>query len=226
MKQVFGLLLIFIFFSGCQPQKKSTVRATTTTTANISNTLGLGGLSAQCGTTSSSAVLGAIYDDTQSLNQLGSFQDRVVSLLSATMYPEDIGQVSSLSTDTTTGVRFTGTIKLNTSGAVVSAQSNLVISIYDSIWQQNRISNPSEQPIKLTFNPSNGAVISGQFNTTNGLGYFTVQDQYGSVRFDGQYDAQYFSGTVTFQNTVSVSGTATSGGLGQFKTLTCGLFQK
>lgn len=208
-----SLLIILCLVAACSP-KKDSVRSTRSAGANI------GGLGVnQCPNGASN--IGAIYDNGQILSS-GTFEDRVRALLSATMLPQDVGSISSMPTDST-GVRFSGKMKLDTNGNVVAAQSIIRVDVYDSIWLQNRMSNPNEQAIQIEFDPAAGATITGQFNMQSGQGYINLHDQYGDVRFTGTLDAQYFSGTVTFQNTVSVVGSPAQGTLGQFYILRCGI---
>lgn len=205
----FTLLLMLLMVAACSP-KKDSVRSARTVGSNI----GTLGVANQCPNGASN--IGAIYDQT------GNLENQVRALLSATMLPQDIGSVSSLPTDST-GVRFAGKMKLDANGNVIGAQSKILIEVYDSIWLQNRLSNPNEKAIQIEFDPASGATITGQFNMQTGQGYINLHDQYGDIRFTGAIDAQYFSGTVSFQNTSSVVGAASQGNLGQFYILRCGI---
>lgn len=224
MKRPIQKLTLFIIllaaFSSCQ-QKKDSVRAQVNPFATVgAGIAGLGSVSATCAQGQSS--MGAIYDSANA----ATFQNRVKSLLTATMYPEDVGTVGASINDTT-GVRFAGTMYLDSSGNVISSSSNLTISVYDSVWYNNSLANSSEQPIPLEFNPSSGASLTGQFNVTSGQGYLLVKDNYGEIRFDGTITSQYFSGTVTFKNYTNVTGqNAASGSLGQFMINSCGIVRK
>lgn len=222
MKNLVTVFTLLFLLASCQQKKSTGARANLVNSGN-SGITSLGGSLGACNSTSQ--VVGTIFDG--GTNVSGSFQDRVVALLSATVLPQDVGTVSSAANDASgTGIRFTGSVKLNQTGAVVAAQSSVEIDVYDSIWLQNKTYNPTEEPIKLGFSVADGSTLSGQFNLTTGQGYLVLKDQYGQIRFDGQLDAQYFSGTISFANTSSVSGTAASGTLGQFKTLTCGFFSQ
>ncbi len=175
-------------------------------------------------TSLTSSVYGTIYDGTSSSYD---FENRAKALLSVTLSPSQVGNISAGQADQT-GVRFSGKIKLDGSGNVVSAQSRVLISVYDSIWLMNRYSNPSEQEIRIDFDPNagKGATISGQFNTSTGQGYVSMRDSYGEVRFEGTIDAQKLSGVVSFQNTSNVAGGApASGVLGQFYIQRCAFLQ-
>ncbi len=219
MKRLTLLLILMVGFTACQP-KKDSVRANA---AALGGSVAGFGLTGQCA--SGMSNIGAIFDSGQS-SIYGNFESQVKSLLSATVLPEDIGSIAAGSNETT-GVRFAGTLFLETSGQVVASKSKLAVTVYDSVWYQNSLTNPSEQGILLEFNPAKGATISGSFAPTTGQGFLLVKDQYGEIRFDGSYNAQYFSGTVTFKNTANVTGAqATSGSLGQFVINSCGIIKK
>jgi hypothetical protein len=220
MKKITFLLMVLGALSACQP-KKDAVRAAAISNTGLTGIAGQG-LTNQCAQGQSN--LGAIYENTQTLGL--SFQDRVKSLLTATMSPSEVGTVGS-GLNETTGVRFAGVIKLDANGNVVQANSKLTISVFDSIWYQNSLLNPSESAILLEFDPAAGAIITGQFNLSTGAGSFSVKDQFGEIRFDGTFNAQSFSGTVTYRNTTNVTGAAAaSGTLGQFLINTCGIIQR
>lgn len=205
------LLIVLALMAGCNP-KKSSVKATTATISGVE-------VGTQClGATSSQ--IGTIYD---SSNMSYDYNNRVKALLSATVRPEEVGYISNGQADPT-GVRFSGAVKLDANGNVISNQSRVTISVYDSIW----LANQSAGEIKLEFDPNagRGATITGQFDTSSGAGTLILHDNYGEIRFNGQIDAQRMSGTVTFQNSSNVSGgAALSGTLGQFYIQRCGFLQ-
>lgn len=221
------LKLSFLFvlaatISACQP-KKDTVRGQTNPLYNpINGVTGLGNINATCVQGQSQQTLGAIIDNIQP----ATFQSRVVALLTATMMPEEVGTVGASLSDST-GVRFKGNIYLDANGNVVSSSSSVTVTVYDSIWYNDYIINPSVEGIALNFSPSTGGSITGQFSNTTGVGYFLVKDSYGEIRFDGTITSQTFSGNVTFRNYANVTGQAnTSGSLGQFQISTCGFVRK
>ncbi len=200
------LVIVLALMAGCTP-KKNTVKAATATISGVE-------VGSQCLGTSTNQY-GTVFDNT---NMSYDFANRVKALLSVNIKPEEIGLVSGAQADPT-GVRFSGTVKLDSAGNVISDQSKVTISVYDSVWLNNRYTNPNEQEIKLEFDPKagRGATISGQFDTSSGTGILILHDNYGEIRFNGQIDAQRMSGTVAFQNSTNVSGgAALSGTLGQF----------
>lgn len=222
LKQLSFLVLLVAAFSACQP-KKDTVRGQTNPLYNpINGVTGLGNIGVACAQSQTQSTMGAITDSMQP----GTFSDRVKALLTATMYPQDVGTVGS-SLGETTGVRFTGTVYLDANGNVNASSSNVKITVYDSIWYTDYLTNPSTDGIPLDFNPSQGATLSGQFNVTSGQGYLLMKDSYGEIRFDGTITSQTFSGNVTFRNSANVTGqAAASGSLGQFTISSCGIIRK
>lgn len=205
-----------IALGACSP-KKSSVKA------NVGNSSAtIAGVSTeQCAGTTSSTI-GNIYDN--SANSF-NFESQVKGLLSATISSYDVGMVSSAA-NSATGVRFSGAIKLDANGNVVPAETRILISVYDSIWQMNKITNPNEVEIQLAFDSTKGATISGQFNTQSGDGFLSLKDQYGEVRFEGKVDAQSFSGNLKYQNTVNVDGGSPAAGtVGQFYINRCGILK-
>ncbi|MGZ3690695.1 MAG: hypothetical protein ACXVAX_04290 [Pseudobdellovibrio sp.] len=212
------LLLLVTLVSACS-QKNNSVTSSVATISGVAV-----GANCSSSTNISSNMVGTIYDT--SANSY-NFQNQVAALLSVNLQPSEVGTVSAAQADQT-GVRFTGTVKLDSSGNVVGAQSKVTISIYDSIWLMDRYTNPNEQEIRIEFDPTlgKGAVLSGQFDPSSGQGYLSMRDSYGEVRFTGTIDAQKLSGQVSFQNTTNVTGGApASGVLGQFYIQRCGFLQ-
>ena len=211
------VLLALTLLAACSP-KKSSVKANIGAPATI-NIAGVA-TGTQCVNTSQnqSQNTGIIIDNSgNSMN----FERQVKALLSATTNPSEVGTISAQAIGT--GVGFAGLIKMDANGNIVGAQSNVTITVYDSIWQMNQT---AANLIELKFLPTNGSTISGQFNVTSGDGFLSLTDKYGEVRFEGKIDAQNFSGTVRFTNTASViGGTPASGNLGQFQIQRCAIFK-
>lgn len=207
------VLLALTLLAACSP-KKSSVKANIGAPATIN----IAGVATGTSCVNTSQNSGYIYDNSASSY---NFETQVKALLSATTNPSEVGSISAQATGT--GVGVTGLIKMDASGNVVGAQSNLLITVHDSIWQ----TNPTEEnKIKLNFTPANGSTLSGQFNVTSGDGFLSVADKYGEVRFEGKIDAQNFSGTVRFTNlTTVIGGTPASGALGQFQIQRCAIFK-
>lgn len=211
--------LTLLTIAACSPKKQG-VRSTLNRSAisvGIVNNSNINSNFCQQGV----SPIGTIYDqgNTQtSLYTSGSFEERVKGLLSVTVNPEEVGQISSAATDTT-GVRFQGAIKVDANGNVNLQQSSMLIKVYDSYVLQY----PEQfQAIEVAF----ATATAGQFNMQNGQGYILFRDQYGEVRFDGTMDAQYFSGTVSYKNYSHISGSAPAQGqLGQFYVARCGIFK-
>lgn len=213
---VLGISLIA--FSGCKPATKQGVRSYNATVRNdIVNNGGTGGtggpvLNPTC--TNGQSAIGAIFDTSTNAH---SFEQRVKMFLSATTPPEDVGSISSDPTNNSTGVRFQARIRLDSSGHVIAQESQLAIKVYDSFVTGD------VGPIPVTINTAH----AGQFNLQTGQGYVTFRDNYGEVRLEGHINTQYFQGTVSFANTVTVipNSSPASGVLGSFSITTCGVIQ-
>lgn len=205
------ILIALTLLAACSPKKNSVKANATNGTATIAGV----STGACTGVTTS---VGTIYDNANSYN----FENQVKGLLSATTSPYEIGSISSQG-NASTGVRFNGAIKLDASGNVVAAQTNMKITVYDSIWLANQT---QANLIEIVFSTAKSSTITGQFNATSGDGFLSLKDQYGEVRFQGKIDAQNFSGTVSYQNATNVLGGApASGTLGQFFIQRCAILQ-
>lgn len=195
------------------------VASGTTTNANGTTNLTTGSITTSCPNTIS--PIGTIYGSTSSQPSLydsGNFETNVKLFLSATVDPNEVGTISSNPSDNT-GVRFQGIIKKDQNGNVTLNQSKIIIKVYDSLLLQN--SSLQAIPVEI-----NGA-SSGQFNPSTGTGYIVFKDQYGEIRLEGRYDANSFSGTVSYVNytTVIQNQSPASGQLGQFHIASCSIFQ-
>ncbi len=216
MKKMLILSLVSVLMVACNPKKNTTVRSATgvrTTGSPI-----VGGLTNTC--TQGQFQIGTIYDSGNQQPDLynsGTYEQRVKSFLSATVNPQEVGQISGAQWENT-GVRFQGVIKLDAAGKVQLAASKLIIKVYDSYVLQST----GVEPIPVSIE----AASEGQFNPQTGVGYVVYKDQYGEVRLDGRYDAQNFSGTVSYRNYVSYnSSTPAQGQLGQFLIARCAIIQ-
>lgn len=211
MKKLTLLTLALFVMAGCNP-KKNAVKANVATISGVT-------VGTQCTTTTQNSNVGTIYG-----SNAFSFEAQVKALLSATTNPAEVGNISAGQADST-GVRFSGNVKLDANGNVVGAQSKVRITVYDSVLLYDN----TAQPIVLDLDPNaagKNIQISGQFSTSTGDGYISIRDQYGEIRFQGIIDAQRFSGTVTFANTQNVTGgQPASGTLGQFWIQRCSFLQ-
>lgn len=223
---IFIALTLMTLLVACNP-KKNGVRSNVGGRTGVNGGAGVMATSTQCmntnmnmGGMNSSTNTGYIYDSNNSFN----FENQVKALLSATMSPYDIGSISSSGPQLDgSGVGFTGSVQLDQNGNVNTAQSSVVITVYDSVWVANQIAS---NLIPISFGPNTGtnATVTGQFNFSTGEAVLNLKDQYGEIRFNGRVDAQNFSGTVTFQNATSVLGGGNAGGtLGQFMIQRCAL---
>lgn len=214
-KILFGFMIL-AFITSCN--KNNNDRGVNTRLNQVSN---LNNMGQTC--VNGNSNVGTIYDQNGGFSLTsGSFEDRVKALLSATINPSEVGSISAGPSDST-GVRFTGTIKVESSGQVTLSATKIKILVYDSyvLNSQYAADGKKFEPIPIEFT----SAAEGRFDST-GSGYVVFRDSYGEIRFDGQYDNQYFKGTVSFRNTQSVlGGTAAQGTLGQFYVARCGIIQ-
>ena len=207
------VLLALTLLAACSP-KKSSVKANIGAPAAIT----IAGVTTGTSCVNTAQNTGIIFDS--SANSY-NFETQVKALLSATTNPAEVGTISAQASGT--GVGFAGLVKMDASGNVVSANSSVTITVYDSIWFANQT---AANLIELKFLPANGSTLSGQFKVTSGDGFLSVADKYGEVRFEGKIDAQNFSGTVRFTNlTTVIGGTPASGVLGQVQIQRCAIFK-
>lgn len=213
MKKIILMSLVSILMVACNPKTDSKV-----TTVGTRNNLSANVFGNTC--SQNQFPIGTIFDSGAqqvSLYSTGAYQDRVKAFLSATVNPQEVGQISSAQWDTT-GVRFQGVIKLDPAGNVVLAASRIMIKVYDSYLLQST----TAQPIPVSIN----AASEGHFDMQSGLGYVIFKDQYGEVRLDGRFDAQNFSGTFSYRNYVAFdNSTPAQGQLGQFLIARCAIIQ-
>lgn len=204
---VSGLLVV----ASCSP-KQNSARLSYSSGGIRSNTNGNQMTFPTC-SSSGQSTYGAIYDANSSYD----FETRVKNLLSATVSPTEVGSISPLA-NASTGVRFQGAIKLDSSGNVISSASKLSVKVWDSYT-----STQGAQPITIEINTAAG----GAFNKSTGVGYVVFKDNYGEIRLDGTFTNQYFQGQVSFKNSVTVvqNGQPAQGNLGQFYIATCGILQ-
>lgn len=217
MKQVIIFTVLVLAFVGCSPKKAS--KRTASMRTAISGTVGsYTPVANSCGQNQSN--IGTIYDQGSSFN--GSFESQVKGLLSATVDPAEVGQISGAPNDST-GVRFQGQFKINSNGSVDLAQTKIIIKVYDSYVVQSAMDGSNQyQAIPIEF----AQAAAGQFNMQTGSGYVVFRDQYGEIRFDGTLSGDYLSGQVSFVNTTNVTGgAAASGVLGQFYVARCGIIK-
>jgi len=235
MKKVILTAIIGFILSGCNPGSSNSNRSAVTRNgipvSNNQNQTGVITTTCQQG----QSTFGTIYEQSYSVQSQqyiqynSSFEDRVKGLLSVLINPGEVGSISGYDSDTT-GVRFQGTIKVDASGNVVPAQTKLYIKVYDSYVLNGALDSNGQKysPIPISFDGKAGQNVTGQINLQTGVGSIVFSDQYGSIRFDGQYDnSGLFRGTVSYSNTVTVvQGQAPSSGiLGQFYIARCAFIQ-
>ncbi|MCE3010348.1 MAG: hypothetical protein LW875_07030 [Proteobacteria bacterium] len=152
-----------------------------------------------------------------------TFQEAVKALVSATVNPNEVGQVSNRN-----GVILYGDVQLDGAGNATT-QSKMMLEIRDSYVGQTGADGKVIEAIRISMalstNPSQRSYVR------NGQAELFFADQYGWIRLKGTYDGSWFQGSeVEFQNSTvyqgASQGSAPRGGyLGGFYVQTCGFFR-
>lgn len=172
---------------------------------------GAGVYSATC--SNGQDAVGMIFDGGNSTN----FRTQVAAYVSSWMDPNSLGMIDGGQNSTQTGVDFRGKFRFDGSGQVVRQDTGVIITIIDSYSAQGQ---PAIAPADYT-----QKVVAGSINTGSRTFEVTMQDQYGYVKFTGQFDNNFAWGQVQFANSRSVNNMyqPQSGTLGAFKIAKCGL---
>lgn len=147
--------------------------------------------------------------------------DDVKALVSATMNPDEDMRLPIH------GIGFEGNISVN-GGSVLNlgagqssvngGASNMVVWIIDDLTVRENI-----EPIGIGFRvPENGAQIQGTVG--NGIANLTFSDNYGTIRLNGNYNSQYYQGTIEFRNNDGLRPNQNIV-LGNFRIQTCAFFR-
>lgn len=201
------LALAALTLSACAKKDDSVVRVaerTTNVTAQDANSAG------HCA--NKSVNWGKIFDPNASVQ----FESQVKGFVSATMDPELLGSISG-DINGKTGVDFCGIFKFDSVGNLVPSASAVNIKIFDSYAVDTTLS-PQVPPYTVSFSKG----MQGYVNHTVRQVDVTFQDDYGVIRFKGEFNDQYVQGLVYYQNKTAVSGFSPSNGeqvLGTFRVL-------
>lgn len=203
------LILLAAFaltMSACAKKDTSSVRV-----AGRANVTGSSINNGNCSTTSA----GKIYDSYGST----SFESRVKSFVSATMDPNAIGTVDA-NLNSNMGVFLYASFKYDSSGNIDISNSGFTMKIYDSYVNQY-YNGQVIQPYSIQFTNASSGAINRSAKTFTA----TFKDTYGDITFSGSYGSgNIISGTVSYNNYTSVSGSSVSSGtLGQFSIYSCSL---
>lgn len=218
-KALLGLMLLGLVLMGCQPKQESASVAVQGRTARSGSTTG--GLNSS--TSGISTLNGYVYADE---SYQDGFQDAVTGFLDASVPSEYVGFVSAMGRNNT-GVFFGGRVALAngalrgaTNGQVaVQTGSRILITVYDEFTGTRDQSGQTIPPIPVYLPNASGYV-------TGNNAYLRFADDYGWVEMQGQFDASYFRGTITWDNQRRYDGQMGSAGtLGSFEVPTCEFFQ-
>jgi hypothetical protein len=153
-------------------------------------------------------------------SQQESFMQKVLDLVSSTLSPDLFGYVSCQHADST-GIRFKGYIEVDGNGNVALGRSSLRLVIWDSEAGKQTADGETIPEYPIDFD----RVQSGSMQGNHAELVFA--DEYGEIRFSGNYDQNYYRGTLSFRNNKSVDGGAPRSGTfpGEFVVKTCGFFR-
>ncbi len=166
---------------------------------------------------------GEVYVDPTESN-LSLFQKSVEYLVSATMDPQLLGQVSGRSRDNT-GVRFQGFVDTQANGSINLQNTSLRLVIWDDLVGKTAEDGKTINEISITFGSAASGSIQG--NTIHLLFKDEVppEQQYGEIRLDGTFQADAFRGTIGFtnyKNAVPGEQPHSANPMGNFIISTCG----
>lgn len=212
-KMMLGALVAIAFsMSACAKKDSGAVRVAgrTTGTAVTQNT----SAATTCGNASMS--WGKIFDPYAS----PQFESQVKSFVSATLDPQSLGSISGNINDKT-GIDFSGVFKFDSAGNLIPSSSSLIIKIFDSYVGQVYEGQTIVPYIVEFTNASDGV-----YNRTTRQLSVRFKDAYGEIVFTGQVNNQMVEGTVTYSNSVAVSGyQPAQGSLGSFRGYSCALIK-
>jgi hypothetical protein len=146
-------------------------------------------------------------------SQKDLMREAVQVLVSPTMNADAVGDIRSISVSGNIGIQ--GNQQLAT-------DSSLQLVITDSYVGQTE-DGATIEPIVIRLRGTGVAQLSG----TNGMGSANVSmtDEYGTITVNGTYNAQTFTGTVSFVNKTVGFNNKSQGTLGQFSISTCAFFR-
>ncbi len=154
------------------------------------------------------------------------FQLAAAGLASATITANALGSVynSDGGTPDNTGIAFGAKVSLSSgkpttapAGTAIAATSRLLVGIYDSFVGQQATSGQVIGPIQIPMTTATGTAGGGVANVT-------FNDAFGTIQFQGNYDATNFTGVVSFTNKIIVGGGAAVSGKFNFEIPTCSFF--
>lgn len=201
------LVLVALSLSACAKKDGSGVR--TAGRANINGTTAV-----QTGTCNTNSA-GKIFD----LYGSNSFETQVKAFVDATMAGDSFGSISG-NISASTGIDLYVTFKFDHMGALVPAESKMLMKIFDSYVGQS-YQGQVVQPYAIQFDQA----ASGQIDRNTRQFQVSFADSYGEIIYKGSYNDSIAEGTVYFVNRTSVSGNPKSGTLGTFRVYACSLIK-
>lgn len=162
--------------------------------------------------------VGRIWDPQYMYNGDQLMTSAVQVFVSTHLAPEAMGFVSG-NPSSSTGVTFSGGLKLLANGQIDAERSRLLIEISDSlVGQVDPQSGQSIQPYQVQFLKAKSAKV-----TSGNQMEVVFADAFGEVTLKGQITEEYIYGTVHFKNYQSYNGSSPQqGDLGSFYVYRCG----
>lgn len=158
-----------------------------------------------------------------------AFQQRAQDFVSATLSPSALGTLNGgKSVDGGNYISVTGTLAFDSSGNLLTTQTNIDIEINDSYVGTTTGDGHSIEAYPVIFNPatsSGSETASGRVDRNAKTFTVTFQDSYGTVTLSGKYNGSQVTGRVDFANTQNVDSSQgpKSGVLGAFNLSNCTL---
>lgn len=228
-----GILALAVFMIGCAPsktQKKSRIisRGAGAVTQPLVQ-------APQNGSHADKDGQAGAWGEILALQSQQQFEFEVRKFLSNITEPDgspiSVGNISGM-TGQSTGIRFWGSVGLNTQNGVinVNGQNNAQIASQGSVLRMSIIDSYvglqnaegetiTEIPIYIAQNVEGFVGVTGVVQGNRAQIHY--QDSFGRITLDGTFNSHWFQGTVYYQNTSPQA----SGTLGRFAVTTCGFFK-
>lgn len=178
--------------------------------------LGVSGNTPTCATTQQ--AVGRVYENNSSGSSY-TFEQRVKGLIAATVDPQYFGTISGSANDAQSGVTMEGRLRYDGNGTVLLDQTNLRLTIYDSLVGQLDSSGKTIEPFTINFNTA----TSGTVNLATKQFTILFADDVGEVTVTGSINNSTVNGTISYKNYKNFnSAQGSSAVLGAFTIATCG----
>lgn len=214
------LFILALCLQACSAGPRAASAVNNTRNANTSNVGGSSNNGTIGNKNCQNSDVGYIYDSSSQSGSV-SFQQRVADFVSVGISPDSLGEVSGTYGDST-GIQLRLKLRFSSGGQIVSGESFLELTVYDSYVGQSDGSGNLIEPITVYIE----SVKSGTFNPSTKQLQVTFADQYGEISLQGRVQGEDIQGSVSFVNFVSYdNSTPRSGQLGSFLIPACSIGQ-